>query len=132
MATSLADTAALQHVRWEHLPESLRQFLKGVAASPDGAVIEEGGRPIFRVLPYPHPSDGPGPAAWSAADNARRCDLIDKDLDAGLTAAERGALNELESRLDAHAEVVAPLPLEPLRRLHRRLLNREPDATTSK
>ncbi len=111
-------------VGWNMLPEEMRQFLRNLASMPDGAVIEDGGRPLFRVLPYPRPSSGVEGLEWTSQDNQRRCDLIDKDLDGRLTPNERIELTTLEGRLDKHIDAITPLPLEPLRLLHQKLLDK--------
>ncbi|MFO0805951.1 MAG: hypothetical protein U0791_22835 [Gemmataceae bacterium] len=80
-------------------------------------------------MPYPHPSIGADDSKWTAQDNHRRCDLIDKDLDGGLTASEQAELNDLEARLDRHVDALSPLPLEPLRMLHRKLLSGAKDTS---
>jgi hypothetical protein len=68
-------------IRWETIPEPTRQFIRSLALSADGAVIEADGRPSYRLIAYPKATpDTPDPE-WTSADNDRRCDLIDKDLD---------------------------------------------------
>jgi hypothetical protein len=114
-------------IRWETIPEPARQFIRSIA-SPEGAVIEEDGRPSYRVLPYPKPLADAADPEWTPADNQRRCDLIDKDLDGLLTPDERIELEALEGRLDRYVNVVAPLPLEPLRKLHDQLLEKAAQA----
>ena len=116
----------MNHFRWESLSEPLREFFRSLAGSPDGAVIEENGRPMFRVMAYPKPTataadQGP---AWTAADSRRRCELIDLDLDGRMSPKERLELEDLEARLDRHVDTIAPLPLEPLRQLHQKLLEK--------
>lgn len=113
----------MDHVHWDSMSEPLRQFFRDLAGSPEGAVIEENGRPMFRVMAYPHPAAGAAvPGDWTAADNQRRCALIDLDLDGRLSAQEHLELADLEARLDRHVDAIAPLPLEPLRQLHRKLV----------
>ena len=130
MATSLEHTAELNRVRWDKLPEALRQFLRGLASSPDGTVIEDDGRPMFRVLPYPRPAGGQSGLDWTPQDNQRRCDLLDRDLDGALTPVEQSELVALEQRLDRHVDAIAPLPLEPLRLLHQKLLAKSNGTST--
>lgn len=118
-------------IRWETIPETARQFIRSIALSADGAVIEEDGRPSYRVIAYPKPApDAPDPE-WTTADNDRRCDLIDKDLDGLLTPDERLERDTLDARLDRHVDRVAPLPLGPLRKLHQELLEKAARASGS-
>jgi hypothetical protein len=115
----------MNHVNWDALPEPVRQFLRGVAAAPEGAVIEQNGEPLVRVMPVPRPANGTPPdGEWTAALNRRRCDLIDREIDGTLTPDDRVELEALQSQLRRCVDRVAPLPLEPLRRLHQELLEK--------
>lgn len=121
----------MNHVSWETVPEPLRQFIRSIVNSPEGAVIEEDGRPTYRLIPYPK-SDPDGPdSEWTRADNELRCDLIDKEIDGVLTPEERLLLESLQQRLQRYVEKVAPLPLEPLRALHQELLEKAAKASKS-
>ncbi|MCU0704217.1 MAG: hypothetical protein MUF18_09610 [Fimbriiglobus sp.] len=109
-------------IRMETIPEPTREMIRSLARSPEGVVFEENGRPAYRLLPYPTPTTAE--PEWTAADNDRRCDLIDKDLDGLLTPDERAELSTLQRRLSRYIDAVAPLPLEPLRKLHQQLLDK--------
>ncbi len=63
-----------------------------------------------------------GKQEWTEAKNVRRCDLIDREIDAGLTPAETAELQRLQAEMLKYRHKVAPLPLEDARRLHRELL----------
>jgi hypothetical protein len=52
---------------------------------------------------------------WTDAKNARRCALIDKDINGELTDAESSELEALQSQMLEHRRRVAPLPFEELR-----------------
>jgi DNA-binding transcriptional ArsR family regulator len=54
------------------------------------------------------PSDTAG---WKVL-NRRRLDLIDKEAEQGLTAAEGTELRALQKKADAYLDIVAPLPFE--------------------
>jgi hypothetical protein len=60
---------------------------------------------------------------WTEAKNARRCDLIDKEVTGTLNAAEAEELAGLQREMLRHRHRVAPLPLEAARRLHKELLD---------
>jgi hypothetical protein len=118
-------------IRWETLPESTREFIRAAALSPEGAVIEQDGRPSYRLIAYPPPPAAAPDPEWTAADNDRRCDLIDKDIDGQLTPDERVELEGLQRRLRQFVNRVAPLPLGPLRKLHQELLEKAAAANNS-
>ena len=118
-------------IRWESIPEPTRQFIRAVALSPEGAVIEEDGKPSYRVIAYPKAvPDSPDPE-WTPADNQLRCDLIDKQIDGVITPDERVLLESLQQRLSRYVNKVAPLPLEQLRKLHQELLEKAAKANGS-
>jgi hypothetical protein len=49
--------------------------------------------------------------SWTEEKNARRCDLIDKEIDSVLTASEMAELNTLQSEMLEYRRRVAPLTL---------------------
>ena len=59
---------------------------------------------------------------WNEDRNARRCALIDKEIEGTLTAPERAELNLLQKQATAYRDRVAPVPIEGARRLHQELL----------
>jgi hypothetical protein len=119
----------MNHINWDTLPEPVRQFLRSVVVSPEGSVIEQNGRPTVRVLPIPKPPNGVE-AEWTDAQNQRRCDLIDREIDGILSPDERVELEDLQQQLRRYVDKVAPLPLEPLRQMHKALLDKAAQATT--
>jgi hypothetical protein len=115
----------MNHINWDALPEPVRQFLRGLVAAPEGSVIEQNGEPVVRVLPVPKPANGPPPdVEWTESKNRRRCDLIDREIDGTLTPDERIELEDLQQQLRRYVDKVAPLSLEPLRKLHQELLDK--------
>jgi len=64
----------------------------------------------------------PANGAWSENMDARRSELIDKDIAGMATAAERAELNDLDRRANEHFDRVAPPPIEGARLLHQKLL----------
>ena len=116
-------------ISWETIPEATRQFIRSIVQSPEGAVIEEDGKPSYRVIAYPKPSpDAPDPV-WTPADNELRCDLIDKRIDGVITPDECVLLESLQQRLNRYVNKVAPLPLEQLSNLHQELLEKAAKAS---
>lgn len=61
---------------------------------------------------------------WTPERDARRCELIDKDIAGTLTDAERVELARLEQLANEHFDAIAPPPVEGARRLHQRLLDK--------
>ena len=59
---------------------------------------------------------------WTDSKNARRCLLVDRDIDGTLTAAERRELKALQAELSRYRQLVAPLPIQELRSLHDQLM----------
>lgn len=113
----------MNHINLDTLPEPVRQFIRGLAAGPDGSVIEENGRPVAHVLPARKRPTGAGAdEEWSPAKNRRRSDLIDRKIDGTITPDEWVELEDLQDQLRRYVDRVAPLPLEPLRKLHQELL----------
>ena len=59
---------------------------------------------------------------WSDVKNARRFELIDKEIAGTLNSAESSELNSLQSQMDNYLRRVAPLPIAGTRQLHARLV----------
>ena len=66
-----------------------------------------------------------GSDQWSEERNARRCDLIDKEIEGHITEEERSELEILQSEAIEHFDRVAPWPMEGGRRLHQQLLEKK-------
>lgn len=64
------------------------------------------------------------PIDWNDAKNARRCALIDKKHDIGLSLAEGAELDGLQAELAAYQRLVAPRPLAILELLEEALRQR--------
>lgn len=121
----------MNHVNWDTLPEPLRQFITTLSLAPEGSVIEQNGEPLVRVLPCPKTNGKATDEGWNSAKNQRRCDLIDREIDGHLTPIERVELENLQQQLRRYVNKVAPLPLEPLRKLHRELLEKAAKSQTN-
>lgn len=67
--------------------------------------------------------NGNGNVEWSSERDARRCQLIDKDIAGTITSVEHDELQRLEREANAHFDAVAPPPIEGALRLHKKLLN---------
>lgn len=62
---------------------------------------------------------------WNESRNARRCALIDKEIDGTLAPAERVELELLQKEAVTYRDRVAPFPIEGARKLHEQLLARK-------
>jgi hypothetical protein len=59
---------------------------------------------------------------WSDEKNARRCELIDKEIDGSISDTEREELGQLQAQVDEYVRRVAPRPLNELEEIKRLLL----------
>jgi antitoxin (DNA-binding transcriptional repressor) of toxin-antitoxin stability system len=91
---------------------------------PEGTVVEANGHAVARLVPIPAGDDEGSDAesAWTREKNARRCFLIDREIDGTLTPEEARELATLQRQMLRHVQRVAPLPLEATRRLYDELL----------
>ena len=116
----------MTHVNLDTQPEVVRQFVLALSAAPEGTVLESGGRPVACIIAPPMPANGPVERVgeWTEEKNRRRCELIDRKYDHGLTSPEEAELALLQDAMYRHVDRVAPLPLEAARNLHQELLEK--------
>lgn len=62
---------------------------------------------------------------WNEAKNARRLELIDKEIQNTIRPTERRELELLTCEMRAHRRCVAPIPLERATKLHQQLLEKK-------
>lgn len=107
-------------------PEIIRQFVLDLSTRSDGTVLESAGKPVACLIPPPKVSPGGSPpaAAWTEEMNGRRCDLLDRKYDQGLSSDEEVELALLQDAWHRYVDQVAPLPLEAARQLHQELLRK--------
>jgi len=105
----------------ENAPEAVRKYLLSLANS-GSTVLKVDGRPFARLTLISKERNGTPTGTWTAEKNERRCELVDLEIDNQITPDEQNELRELERQLDRHLDLVAPLPLESLRKLHAELL----------
>jgi hypothetical protein len=118
----------MKHVNLDAYDEAVKQFILSLSPDPGGSVLEVGGRPVAHVLPIPVAETA---ANWNAAKDARRCELIDREIAGTLTTDEAAELRALQAAMLHYRRQVAPLPIDEARRLHRELLTKaagSPDA----
>ena len=105
--------------------EAVKRFFQWLAINPQGTVLEMNGQPVACVLPIAGGNGEQKPdGAWTEEKNARRCALIDREIDGILTPAEAVELQNLQREMLRHRRRIAPLPLLETRWLHQELLAR--------
>lgn len=120
----------MKHVSLDGYDEHIKRFVRSLAASPEGILLELDGRPVaFLVGPARIARARHDPESWTDEKNDRRCDLIDKEIDGSLTAVERLELTELEEELLDYRDHLAPIPIAQSRELHQQLLQLARKAT---
>src|SRR4051812_47277865 len=111
--------AAMRHVSLDGQDEAVKRFVLDLMREDTGSVLELGGQAVAQVLPPPAGGNGEPPRAddWTPAKDARRCELIDQEVDGALTPAEQTELEDLQEQMLRHRHRVAPLPLAYARQL---------------
>jgi hypothetical protein len=104
--------------------EAIKQFFLALPADPEGSLVELNGNAAARITrdnaaPAENSSDGTG---WSDQKNARRCELVDREIEGTLLAGDVAELAVLQQQMLAERRRLAPMPLNDLRRLHQELL----------
>jgi hypothetical protein len=114
----------VKHIDLNAQGEAVKQFFLSLPVDPDGSVVELNGQAVARVTPLKGEGNGSHEATgpWTEAKNARRCALIDREIDALLTPEEAAELQMLQQQMLRERRRLAPVPLEDLRRLHQKLL----------
>ncbi len=114
----------MNHVNLNRQDEAIKRFFLSLPVDSEGSIVELDGHVVAHVFAAEETADGNGEddGPWTDAKNARRCDLIDKEIDSRLTPAETRELQDLQRQMLRHVDRVAPLPLEDARRLHQELL----------
>lgn len=103
----------MPHLTLESQTDDVKRFLLSLSAGEE-TTVEWNGQPLLRVRPVVAGTDAGG---WSDAKNARRFELIDRELDETITATEAEELERLQSEFRRHRRRVAPLPLAETREL---------------
>ena len=100
----------------ERHDESVLQFVMTLPQDPDGTGLRVNGKTLFRVFPV-QASDSRIDSVWSEERNARRCLLIENEVQGSITPNEAIELEDLQDALRRHRRLVAPLPLAETRRM---------------
>src|SRR5262245_5331387 len=110
----------MHHVNFNAVSDEVRQVI--LSFNANGTIFELDGRPIACLVPPPIRPDDSG--EWSTTKNARRCYLIDRDIDGTITMQEKLELQTLEEQFEQFMDRVAPLPVDHVRQLHQALLDK--------
>lgn len=120
----------MKHIELTRHEEAIKQFFLTLPADPEGSVVELNGKAVARITPLNAATadEGPDGTAWNDQKNARRCELVDREIEGTLLADEAAELAVLQQQLLAERRRLAPVPLNDLRRLHQELLAKAPRA----
>lgn len=119
----------MNHVSLDLQAENVRDFLLNLASDRAGTTLESNGHPVACVVPIPLRKTDSS-EAWTKEKNDRRCLLIDRKYQGGLTAEEIVELEGLQDEMLRFRRKVAPLPIEYARQLHQELLEKAAKSTT--
>ena len=103
------------------LPEDVERRLSAKASQTGQDVVH-----LIRIAVVRFVDEDIRPASngdWSDAMQARRSELIDRDIAGTATIAERAELIELDRLANEHFDAIAPPPFEGAQRLHQQLIN---------
>jgi hypothetical protein len=115
--------SAVNHIALDKEDEVVKQFVLSLSVDANGSVPVLEGRAVACVVPvFEEPPKVSG--AWSEAKNARRCALIDKEINGRLSAKDAVELHRLQREMLAYRRKIAPLPLAKARALRQELLTK--------
>jgi hypothetical protein len=112
----------MKHVNLNERDNSIRNFVISLCVEAESSVLELDGNAIARVVPIALNGHSISNEEWNDAKNARRCALVDREFDGGLTLEEADELAGLQEEMFRFRDRVAPLPLKDARRLHQELV----------
>jgi hypothetical protein len=111
----------VNHISLDNEDDAVKRFVLSLPVDANGSVLELEGLAVACVVPHIQEAAETN-GAWDEAKNARRCELIDKEIEGTLSAGEVLELRRLQREMLAHRRKVAPLPLAEARKLHTELL----------
>jgi hypothetical protein len=112
----------VNHIRLDAEDDRVKQFFRSLPVDPQGSVLELEGRAVACILPAAPDQIENGREEWTEAKNARRCDLIDREIAGTLRPEEAAELHRLQQEMLRHRRRIAPLPLDDARKIHQQLL----------
>jgi hypothetical protein len=103
----------MTHLNLNSCPVAVREFVMAIPRNGEETILELDGKPYASIRS--HVDDPSG--QWSDAKNARRCELIERDVDGTISTEETGELESLQLEFRRYRHRVAPLPLAETRRM---------------
>lgn len=110
----------MTRVEIDRTSDEVRKFLMTLNDEESVVILTLHGQPVLRVIQERLVS-GVGSDDWTDEKNNRRCQLINKKYDTGVSAEEQKELDHLQMQLYRHREQELPLPYEFADRLFREL-----------
>jgi hypothetical protein len=116
----------MRHIDLNTQGEAVKEFFLSLPIDPEGSLVELNGQALARVTPLKGQRNGDPEVnePWTDEKNARRCALVDREIDGTLTLEESAELEVLQQQMLRERRKLAPVPLDDLRRLHQELLNK--------
>jgi hypothetical protein len=115
----------VNHIKLDGQGEAIKQFFLSLPVDREGALVELNGQALACLVPIAAGDNGHADdEEWTSARNDRRCQLIDRKYDRGLTPSEEVELAALQAAMYRHVDRVAPLPLNATRKLHQVLVEK--------
>jgi hypothetical protein len=115
----------MKHVKLDAQHEAVKRFILALTVERGGSVLELNGEAVAFVVPPPKATkDNATSEEWTEQKNARRCELIDREIDGVLTPEESLELRQLQDEMLRYQNKVAPWPIEAARQLHQELLKK--------
>ncbi len=122
----------MNHVKLDAQHEAVKRFILALTVDRAGSVLELNGEAVACVVPPPRSVTGHATSEeWTEQKNARRCDLIDREIDGVITLAEAVELRQLQDEMLRYQNKVAPWPIQAARKLHQELLKKAANAQNS-
>ena len=124
MSSGTSGVAAMKRIDLTRQEEAIKQFFLALPADPEGSVVELNGTAVARITPVNAVAADKCSERtdWNELKNARRCDLVDREIAGTLLPEEASELAALQQQMLAERRRLAPVPLNNLRRLHQELL----------
>ena len=124
----------MKHIDLTTQKEAVKQFFLALPADPEGSVVELDGQAVARVTPVKRAPSGAREVngTWTETKNARRCALVDREIDGTLLPDEAAELAILQEQMLQERRRLAPVPLDELRQLHQALLAKAQHADTGR
>jgi hypothetical protein len=117
--------SSMNHVNLDVQDEAVKRFILALTVDRSGSVLELNGEAVACVVAPPKAVTGRATSdEWTEQKNARRCELIDREIDGVITPTEVVELRQLQDEMLRYQNKVAPWPIQAARDLHQELLKK--------